>query len=347
MGRVIDGTLFDLFHDFFKVYLPSQKNSSKHTIRAYRYAVNSFLDFIKDEKQIELYQITLKMVNSKALSAYLDSLEKQGNSISTRNHRRNCIRAFCAYAAKTEPLAVSMTADIHKVPKKKGDTAVVEYMPQNAIEALLAAPDSSSKLGLRDQFMMIMFYDTGARIQEILDLRLCDIKTGKFPTATLHGKNSKTRTVPLMEKTVIHFQNYCTAYHQDSDPYSTENLFYVSRYGIKKRMCEDNVRKRMRKYAEVARKDCCEVPVDIHPHLWRHSRAMHLYQNGMDLTLVAQWLGHSRLDTTLIYAHADTEQKRQAIEKATTADSPLARHLNSDRYTVTDDETLRRLYGLR
>jgi site-specific recombinase XerD len=100
-------------------------------------------------------------------------------------------------------------------------------------------------------------------------------------------------------------------------------------------------------YGVSAKKKCAEVPDNVHPHLWRHTRAMHLYQHGMDLTLVSQWLGHANLETTLIYAHADTEHKRKAIEAAVPDDSPLKSFTNADRYTVSDDETLKRLYGLR
>lgn len=103
----------------------------------------------------------------------------------------------------------------------------------------------------------------------------------------------------------------------------------------------------LRAYGEKAGLECPEVPEKIFPHLLRHSRAMHLYQEGMDLTLVSQWLGHSQLETTQIYAHADTEQKRKAIAAATPPDNPLYSKLNSARYTVTDEETLKKLMGLR
>jgi integrase len=102
----------------------------------------------------------------------------------------------------------------------------------------------------------------------------------------------------------------------------------------------------MKAYGETARGKCKEIPENIHPHMLRHSRAMHLYQNGMDLTLVSQWLGHASLESTLIYAHADTEQKRAAIEKATSQSSTL-RCRPSVRFDVNDDEVLKRLYGLK
>ena len=102
----------------------------------------------------------------------------------------------------------------------------------------------------------------------------------------------------------------------------------------------------MRRYGNEAREVCPEIPEIVHPHMFRHSRAMHLYQGGMDLTLVSQWLGHANLQTTLIYAHADTEQKRKAIELAEHSGSPTREKTSTDRYTVSDEEPLKKLYGL-
>ena len=125
---------------------------------------------------------------------------------------------------------------------------------------------------------------------------------------------------------------------------SAQYLFYTERKGQRKLICDDTVRLMMQKYADLARAKCQEIPAHVHPHLWRHTRAMHLYQHGMDLTLVSQWLGHTNIETTLIYAHADTEHKRQAITKAL-GDS-AAPGVVPEKYTVSDEEMLQRLYGL-
>ena len=124
-------------------------------------------------------------------------------------------------------------------------------------------------------------------------------------------------------------------------------LFYVKRDGIPIAMCTDNARRIIRGYAGKAQLICPDIPDDVHPHLFRHSRAMHLYQHGMDLSLISQWLGHSQFETTLIYARADTEQKRKAIENATPKNGPLSVHLNSERFTITDEDTLKQLCGLK
>ncbi len=255
------------------------------------------------------------------------------------------IRAFISYASACRPEYISLASELSAIKiQKKERFAKIDYMTEAAVKALLEQPDTKTKIGLRDQFLMIFLYDTGARIQEVLDVKLCDIRIDKTPTVTLHGKGRKIRSVPLMKDTVNHLLNYMEVFHKGKPWLSTDWLFYVERKGICSAMCDDTARLRIQKYAGAARKKCPDVPENVHPHLWRHTRAMHLYQHGMDLTLIAQWLGHKQLETTLIYAYADTETKRKAIEKAMGMETVLeAENVN---YTVDDEETLKRLYGL-
>jgi len=347
MAAVADPTLFSLVHDFFKVYLPKQRACSPHTIRAYQTALNSLFDFVKAEKKVALYNITFEMLDNGMISRFLDDLEKNGCGITTRNHRLNCIRAFYSYAAKMNPAAVIHQSEIRKVPLKKPvDPDIVTFMSESAVKTLLEQPDTKTKKGLRDRFFMLLMYDTAARVQEILSVRLCDIRRGKTPVVILHGKGSKVRTVPLMQQTVNHFDTYRKVFHAEESDHSDQFLFYVVQRGRSYPMSDSNARKMMAAYGKTASKLCPEVPEKVHPHLLRHSRAMHLYRHGMDLTLVSQWLGHAQLDTTLIYAYADTEHKRKAIEKATSSGSPLKKRLNAERFTVSDDDMLKRLYGL-
>lgn len=348
MGRIADVNLWQLIHDFFTVYMPKQRGCSPHTIRAYRTAVENFLDFIKEQKGIELSAVTFEMLDSNMLSSFLDGIEAKGNSILTRNSRLNGIRSFLNYAAKNDSTVVARKADLSKIPiKKQPQLDIIEYMSEAAVKALLEQPNCLTKKGLRDGFFMLLMYDTAARIQGVLDIRICDVRVGKSPVVTLWEKGSKTHQVPLMKQTVEHFKNYLKVYHPGESIYSEQYLFYTLRYNCKEQIDSSTVRKFVRAYADEARRCCSDIPPKVHPHMLRHSRAMHLYQHGMDLTLVSQWLGHAQLDTTLIYAHADTEHKRKAIEAATPKGNPLKGKLNANRFTVTDDETLKKLYGIK
>ena len=150
-----------------------------------------------------------------------------------------------------------------------------------------------------------------------------------------------------MQKTVQYLKQYISRFHGDQPKEAERYLFYSIIHGQAEKMTDRRIRYLIEEYGQKARAVCPEIPEHIHPHLFRHSRAMHLYQAGMDLTLVSQWLGHSNITTTLVYAHADTEQKRKAIEAATPSNSPLGKQLNPSRFTVTDEELLKRLTGLR
>jgi integrase/recombinase XerD len=348
MGGLADKKLFELVRDFLKVYLPNLRKCSPNTIRAYQKALELLFDFVKTQKKAKLHQITFNMIDNKIITSFLDDLEKgRGCSISTRNHRLQCIRSFYAYAAENDITVMARWQELKKIKTANAPTVLVEHMSEAAVGAILSQPDISTKKGLRDMFIMMLLYQTGARIQELLNIRLRDINYSKAPVVTLHGKGNKVRPVPLREKMVDHLKQYLAIFHMNESKYSEQYLIYSIRNGLKTRMTEDNVRRLVHNYGITARNICPEVPENVHPHLFRHSRAMHLYQNGVDLTLVSQWLGHRRLETTLIYAQADTELKRKAIEKAIPEDSPLKPFLNADRYKVDDEETLKQLYGLK
>ena len=348
MPGMIDTTLFGLLHDYFKIYLPNQRHCSEHTIRAYRSSMDALLEFVKAEKNIELSRVTFQMIDSNMLSAYLDSVEQNGCGISTRNHRLKCIRSFYDYAAKFNPTTVIHLAEIRKVPRKNPvQSDVVNYMSEVSVKALLEQPNALTRKGFRDRFLLRLMYDSAARLQEILDIQLRDIKFGTTPSVVLNGKGSKLRTVPIMQQTAEQCVQYMKMFHPNEPAYSEQHLFYSIVHGQKKPLDGSTVRKILYAYGNAVKEHCPEIRHSVHPHLLRHSRAMHLYQHGMDLTLISQWLGHANLETTLIYAHADTEQKRRAIEKATELDSPLTENLNADRFTVSDDDTIKRLYGLK
>lgn len=344
-----DISLFPLIHDYLKVYLPKQRNVSSNTILSYRKALEELLDYVKECEQIPLGNISFEHLTADTILSFLEYLElERGCSISTRNARFAAIRAFMDYAADHDVALVANLNKLKKVPFKKSDsTAMVDYMSMAAITTIIEQPDANTPKGLRDRLFIMLLYDTGARIQEILSLKLSDLQLGRLPKVTLFGKGRKSRVVPLMDKTAQHLKKYLSLFHENAAADNDAPLFYSVIHGNRQCLSSRRVRYMLQKYGEQARQVCPEVPQNVYPHLFRHSRAMHLYQEGMDLTLVSQWLGHSQLETTQIYAHADTEHKRKAIEAATPQDNPLYSKLNSARYTVTDEEMLKKLTGLK
>lgn len=347
MGRITDSSLFDQIHGFLMVYLPRQKCSSPHTVTAYRHAINLYLDFICGSTGTVLKNLDFSVFQKQHAEGFLAWMKdtKQYTS-STINQKMAGIIEFLSYASARNPELVIYLRGFSDIPRQKTDTwASIDYMSENAVNAILRQPAPNTRQGLRDLFYMVMIYDTAARVDEMMKIRICDIRVGKTPTVTLQGKGSKTRTVPLMERTVSYFKQYVSLFHPQETEYSRQPLFYVKRKGSIAPMSDDNVRRFMKKYAAMARMECTEVPDSVYPHLWRHSRAMHLYQHGMDLTLISQWLGHANLEVTLVYAHADTEKKREAINKAM-ENTSLATP-DASVFKVDDDELLKKLCGLK
>ena len=340
--------LFTLVRDYLTHYLPLERKFGVNTLRSYKKALELLLDYVKIQKNIPLSKISFEMIDRNMLSSFLDYLENErGCSPSTRNHRLHSIRAFYTFAAENNIAVIAHYEEILKVNSAKVAEKLVEHMSENAVKAIIAQPDTSTDKGLRDMLLMLFLYKTGARIEEALNVRLKNIQFGKSPCVILFGKpNNKARTVPLRENTVEHLKAYIGIFHADEGIYSDSHLFYTVRNGVRKRMTEDNARNLIGKYGVSARAVCAEVPENVHPHLFRHSCAMSLYRSGIHLTLISEWLGHANFETTLVYAHADTEIKRKAIEKAIPKETPLVEHINAKRYIVDSESLLKELCGL-
>lgn len=302
--------------EYFSIYLPKQRNSSDKTIEACRMAWNLLLRFLLGEKGVPASEIRFETFTASLLTEFLDTMEKQKSwKESTRNNRLSCIRSFFKYAAYTSPDIYMVYADLCAIPLKKGPdhSRIVAHMSKDAVAAIIACADSSSSKGLRDQFFLTLMYDTAARDGEMLKLKLSDINT-ENATAYLFGKGSKPRLVPVSKETLRMFDRYRRLFHHNNE--RSAPLFYTRHRGEKTAMSDDNVARFLKKYATQARSQNPHVPDNVHPHMFRHSRAMHLYQGGMPLAVLSEFLGHEDPETTLIYAYADTEMKRQAVEKA-------------------------------
>jgi site-specific recombinase XerD len=200
------GSLFAHVRSYLTKYLPKQRGVSDHTIRSYANALEQLCDFVKDSRRIPLADVTFDMLDSDMVLAYLDHSEtERGCSVSTRNNRLAAIRAFVKYAASVDISAAIFAAELKRVPvKKPAMTKPVGYMSMKAISAIIEQPDITKPNGLRDRFFMILLYDTGARIDEMIRIELCDLYISKKSKITLHGKRGKDRTIPLMDSTAKH-----------------------------------------------------------------------------------------------------------------------------------------------
>jgi site-specific recombinase XerD len=345
--KIRDEAFFKAIRDFLTVYLPKQRCYSPNTVTSYRITLNLFVDFMVSEKHIPLYKLSFDHFKANIISDYLDWLQaKRGCSSSTRNQRLMALKSFTKYAGLIDAAQVSVHMELGKIPIQKSDTGVVEYLAEDALKALLEQPNSKRPTDIRNRFLMIFMYDTAARCQEILDLRLKDFElNAKSPYVYLHGKGNKTRTVPLMSKTVQHYLAYLNQFHPEAERQSGNFVFYTTIHGKRGQMSPDNVEYFMKRYGEKAKLGCSNVPNRVHPHQLRHTRAIHLYRGGMPLALLSEFLGHAGISTTQVYAYADTEMKRQAIQKACPQNHAEPTEPEKPIWENNEDY-IRKLYGL-
>jgi len=338
--------LFQLLRNYLMVYLPKQRCSSENTIKSYRDTWNLLLDYIAATNKIHVWQISFETINRYMVTGFLEWLKNDRNcSNSSVNQRLAGIRSFYKYAAIQQPITSVHMFDIFKIPYRKLDrNKTVQFLTESALSAIFQQPDTEKKSGVRDLFLMVLMYDTAARISELLNLKVVDLDhSSKTPVVYLTGKGGKRRVVPIMSKTVQHYLKYRKLFLNDND--QGQLMFYTVSHSLRTQMSDDNVTRFLKQYAQAARAICDEVPDSVHPHMFRHGRAMSLYRNGMPLALLTEFLGHENPETTLIYAYADTEMKRLAIEKATGSTNPV--HAEVDAPWINDDEMIKKLYGLK
>ncbi len=332
-------SFYNILRDYLTVYLPSQKESSPNTVKSYREGLNMFLTFISDFKKIAISRIGFKDISPENLEAFVTWLSTERRcGASSINQRIAIVRAFLKYAGMRQPELNTYYLQVQRIPFKKScKDLIVDHFSEDALKAILNQPKPQKKTEHRNLFYLILLYDTGARNQEILDLRASDFVTsGKSTHIIIHGKGNKIRSVPIMDKTMEHFEAYIKRFGISRSDSETP-LFFTTIHGIRQQMSDDNAARFLKKYANDARNECDAVPENITPHMFRHSRAIHLYRKGVPLVLISEWLGHSNLETTLIYAYADTEMKRKAIEAATEKNHPL-RKKKEESYELSDDD---------
>ena len=338
--------MFALMRDYLTVYLPYQKKCSLHTLLSVKQVWNMLLSYICDKIGKRVEKLTFIDFSRELIVCFLDEMQQvKGWSSGTRNHRLARIRSFFCYVADVEPTLVIYLERLRSIPQQKGanKSFVLEYMHQDSVAALLRQPDLKKKTGIRDQFFMVLMYDAAARDCEMLSLRLCDLDPiGK--TVYLHGKGNKLRSVPISDDTVSHFHRYTRYYHYSTTD-ASDPMFFTVRHGRKDNMSDDNVARFLNKYSESARNICSDIPKRVNPHLLRKSRAMALYQAGMPLELLAQFLGHEDPKTTLVYARADNEMKRKAIEKAVAVTGSVFQ-TPAEAVWVDNEDMIKRLLGL-
>jgi len=301
--------------NYLTKYLPCVSGLSTNTILSYRDTFTIMIKFFEDSLGIKVDKITLETFNAEHVTKYLDWLETQrGNTVSTRNNRLAAIHAFAKYVERRSPEKMYMMQEIISIPIKKSKSNVPKYLPVDALQLLLSLPDKTTKTGRRDGVLLSLLYDSGARVQELCDIIVSDIRLEAPGTIRLTGKGTKTRIVPLMPSMIALLRQYLIEFGLSSPELGCRPLF-VNHCGEK--LTRKGISYILNKYFKAAQlANPSLYPETFSPHCVRHSKSMHLLQSGVNLIYIRDILGHVDLKTTEVYARIDTEMKRKALEMA-------------------------------
>ena len=307
--------LANFMKHFFGHYLPIQKGLATNTILAYRDAIKLLLCYAADTLHKSVDKLSVEEINETLVLAFLDHLENTRScSPRTRNARLAAIRVFFAFIAREEPILLLQCQRIRTIPLKRTPHKTVTYLEEAEMQALLDVVDINARTGVRDKALLLLLYNTGARVSEIVGLKIADLYLqGVAPQVSLLGKGKKQRSCPLWPETTQALQLYLK-HRSQKDP-ASEQLFLnangipVTRFGI---------HHIIRKYAVSARSQCPSMKTKtISPHTIRHTTAMHLLRAGNDVNMVSYWLGHADINTTHIYVEIDMAMKRKMLLKTT------------------------------
>jgi integrase/recombinase XerD len=296
---------------FLTGHLAGLRGYSTNTIVSYRDAFKLLICYFRDQRSTPPEQLTLEVIDAAAITGFLDWLRtSRGNSPSTCNQRLAAIDSFFAWMQTQDPARMACCQDILAIPASKHDRPAVAHLTADQTRQLLAAPDRSTRAGRRDATLLATLYDTAARVQELADLTVRDIRLDHPAMAALTGKGRKTRHVPIDANTTALLAAYLAEQHLDGPGDQDHPAFFNQhRAGLSR----GGIAWILRKYQDRAA-DPALVSAHLSPHVLRHSRAMHLYDSGVPLPYIRDILGHVDLSTTEIYARASTEAKRRALE---------------------------------
>lgn len=301
--------------DYLSKYLPGSAGTSRNTIHSYRDTFSLLLRFCFDEKSIPVETITLATLQRTLIDDFLAWLEtNRGCSVSTRNQRLAGIHAFFRYVQLEEPAHLFLCQQILAIPMKRSERKTFHHLSLEAMKIILQQPDTNRIEGRRDLVLLSLMYDTGARVQEIADLTVADVRLEDPATVKLTGKGNKSRLVPLMTPTSNLLNQYMSEHKLRSDVSRPHPLFYNRSLT---KLTRAGIAYILKKYVDEARSRAPElIPDVVSPHSLRHSKAMHLLQSGVNLVYIRDLLGHVSVKTTETYARADSMMKRSALENA-------------------------------
>lgn len=298
-----------LLQQFFIQRLIQQRQASPHTVLAYRDTFRLLLTFAHRQLGKHPSELALEDLNATLVLDFLHHLEaERHNSVRSRNARFAAIRSFMEYVAFQEPSALATVQSVLAIPMKRFEQPLIGFLSREHMTAILDAPDRNSAIGQRDRVMLAMLYNTGARVSELIGMRVDDLELGPSASVRIRGKGRKERLTPLWPDTAGQLKRWLKAYPRQPDQplFPSRSGAPLTRVGVTERL-KLAVKVAAARYPELAKRR-------IFPHLIRHSIAMHMLQAGVDITVIALWLGHESPVTTHKYVEADLAMKERALK---------------------------------
>lgn len=329
--------------EFLTDYAPMHLTNSKHTLHSYEAAITLYIGYLEDICGIKPAGFNAQCFEKEKVEGWMEWLSTVRKcSPQSCNTRLSSFRKFIKYLSSRNPRYLYLLDELAKVPLRKKAVKKVKGLSREAVKTLLAEPDTKHKTGIRDLALMVVLYATAARIDEILSIRISDLKLdAENPYVVILGKGGKVRTLYLLPKAVAHICLYIKVFH-GTNPGPQSFLFYSRNRGTGEKLSQSAVRKMMKKYAAACHEKCGDVPLDLHAHQFRHAKASHWLEDGMNIAQISFLLGHAQLETTMVYLDITTEQEAAAL--ATLEDE-------SDRNAVPkwnhDTDSLSAICGLR
>jgi len=308
-------------HGFFGPYLMEQRGLSRHTVLSYRDTLALLLRFIAQTRRTDPATLDLDALTADVVLAFLNHLESdRHNKTSSRNVRLAAIHAFARYVSIQFPERLQQVQQILGIPFKRAGTRPIEYFEYDEIRAILDNVDRATPTGRRDYALLALMFNSGARVQEIVDIGACDLQLQSPPQIKLVGKGRKTRICPLWPQTAKVLKAFVAERALDS---RSNAAVFCNQRG--ERLTRFGIRYLLAKYCRIASgKSPSLTRKRLHPHSVRHSTAVFLLKSGVDLPSISHWMGHASVTTTGRYAKVDLEMKRKALARAATIGDTIA-----------------------
>jgi site-specific recombinase XerD len=325
MNKNKNTLFFKYTYKFLHEYLVRDLNRSEKTEISYTDALTLFRRYSKSEygldiDKLQFFHITKDFV----LGFRIWLLEKQKNKPQTVNQRIAALNSYLQFAAGEDISLSSIRISIGTIPSLRTQKPNVEGISVEALKAIFEAIPNT-RLGRRNLSFLVLLYDSGARISEILGLKTIDLQLdGKYPHVHLFGKGKKTREVPLGQSTVKLLKNYIKEIQRSTEN-GSDYLFQINRKGICGPLSYDCVDKFLKIYGKIAEKSCSDVPKKLSLHKFRHAKALHMVENNIPLPIIAEFLGHENISTTMIYGKPTMEMIRDALSKSQEIEQKVAK----------------------